>query len=82
MLKTPQNTLPLLKHCSYYEYFHLFIVNRSPIVVGGSVVGLFYKNGVLLASDTGACYGSIKMFKSCPRIESINQNVLICFIFF
>lgn len=52
---------------------------RNPIVVGGSVIGLYFKNGVMIASDTGACYGSIKMFKQCQRIEKINNNVLIGF---
>jgi 20S proteasome subunit beta 7 len=54
----------------------LFLI-RNPIVVGGSVIGLYYKNGVMIASDTGACYGSMKMFKECDRIEKINNNVLI-----
>ena len=41
------------------------------------MIGLYYKNGVMLASDTGACYGSIKMFKDCTRIEKINNSVLL-----
>eukprot|EP01016_Furgasonia_blochmanni_P052095 TRINITY_DN826_c0_g1_i2.p2 TRINITY_DN826_c0_g1~~TRINITY_DN826_c0_g1_i2.p2 ORF type:complete len:174 (+),score=55.32 TRINITY_DN826_c0_g1_i2:73-522(+) len=48
-----------------------------PIVTGASVIGLFYKDGVMIATDTLCSYGSLAKFKDMKRIEQVSENCLI-----
>jgi len=49
----------------------------SPIVTSASTLGLVYKNGVMLASDTLASYGSMARYKDVRRLMPLNDNILI-----
>lgn len=48
-----------------------------PIVTGTSVLGLKYKDGVMLAADTLASYGTLAMFKDVERIAKVGDHTLI-----
>ncbi|KAK9127274.1 hypothetical protein Syun_016071 [Stephania yunnanensis] len=48
-----------------------------PYVTGTSVVGVKYKDGILLAADTGASYGSTLRYKSVERIKAIGKHSLL-----
>jgi len=48
-----------------------------PITTGTSVVGITYKNGIMLAADTLCSYGSMAMFKDFRRIKVINSSTII-----
>jgi 20S proteasome subunit beta 7 len=50
---------------------------QSPIVTGSTVIGIKYKDGVMLAADTLASYGSMARYKDMRRISSVGQNTLI-----
>ena len=49
---------------------------RMPIVTGTSVLGLRYKDGVMLATDTLASYGSLARFMDVRRLEKIGDDVV------
>jgi len=46
-------------------------------VTGTSVLGLQYKDGVMLATDTLASYGSLARFMNIQRLERVGDNVVI-----
>ncbi|KMZ61717.1 Proteasome subunit beta type [Zostera marina] len=48
-----------------------------PYVTGSSVLGIKYKDGILLASDTGGSYGSTLRFKGIERIKVIGKHSLL-----
>jgi len=48
-----------------------------PIVTGTSVIGIKYKDGVMLAADTLASYGTLAMFKDVERIHKVSDSCLI-----
>ncbi|KAG5182718.1 20S proteasome beta subunit [Tribonema minus] len=50
---------------------------QSPIVTGTSVIGLKYKDGVMLAADTLASYGSLARYKSVERIRPVGESTLL-----
>eukprot|EP01038_Epipyxis_sp_PR26KG_P010082 gene10082-13548_t len=50
---------------------------QQPIVVGSTVIGLKYADGVMLASDTLASYGSLARYKDTRRIQKIGSSTLI-----
>jgi 20S proteasome subunit beta 7 len=50
---------------------------QQPIVTGTSVLGLKYKDGVMLAADTLASYGSLARYKAVERICPVGQHTLI-----
>lgn len=49
----------------------------SPIVTGTTVIGLKYNNGVMLAADTLASYGSLARYKDVRRLKQVGENTLI-----
>lgn len=50
----------------------------SPVYVGSSVIGMRYRNGVLLAADTRLNYGSLaKFFNIDNRVQRVNKNTVI-----
>ncbi|KAF8768970.1 hypothetical protein HU200_007062 [Digitaria exilis] len=55
----------------------LFHTNRYPYVTGTSVIALKYKDGVIMACDTGASYGSTLRYKSVERIKAVGKHSLI-----
>lgn len=48
-----------------------------PYVTGTSVLGITYKDGVLLASDTLGAYGSTKRYKSFDRLRKVNESCIV-----
>ncbi len=48
-----------------------------PIVTGTTVLGVRYQDGVMLASDTLASYGSLARYKDVRRINRIGENTLV-----
>lgn len=50
---------------------------QYPYVTGTSVLGIKYKDGVLVACDTLGAYGSTKRYKSVERIKKVNDNCII-----
>lgn len=49
----------------------------TPYVTGTSVVGIKYKDGILIAADTGGSYGSTLRYKSVERIKPVGKHSLI-----
>jgi 20S proteasome subunit beta 7 len=49
----------------------------SPVNVGTSVIGIKYKDGVLLAADTGVAYGSMRHSKHQQRIYQISHDTAV-----
>jgi len=50
---------------------------QNPYVTGSSVLGIKYKDGILLASDTAGCYGSTVRYKSVERLKRIGDNTIL-----
>ncbi|GAA5950958.1 hypothetical protein JCM3765_004640 [Sporobolomyces pararoseus] len=50
---------------------------QQPIVTGTSVIGLKYKDGVILAADNLASYGSLARFKDVKRLHKLGSKTLI-----
>lgn len=49
----------------------------TPYVTGTSVLGITYKDGVMIAADTLGSYGSTKRYKSFERLRKINDKTVI-----
>jgi len=49
----------------------------EPYVTGTSVLGIKYKDGVMVAADTLASYGSLARFRDIQRIASLGKYTLI-----
>ncbi|KAG8624028.1 hypothetical protein KVT40_009004 [Elsinoe batatas] len=52
---------------------------QSPIVTGTSVLGIKYKDGVVLAADNLASYGSLARFTDVKRLRKFNANAVLGF---
>ncbi|GAQ90311.1 20S proteasome regulatory subunit beta protein [Klebsormidium nitens] len=50
---------------------------NDPYVTGTSVLGIKYKDGVLIAADTLASYGSTIRYKSIERLHKVNDHTLL-----
>ena len=50
---------------------------RQPIVTGTSILGIRYKDGIMMAADTLASYGSLARFMDVRRLKDIGSNTLI-----
>ncbi|KAI8455435.1 20S proteasome subunit beta 7 [Phakopsora pachyrhizi] len=50
---------------------------QQPIVTGTSVLGIKYKDGVMLAADMLASYGSLARFKDIRRIVPVGEHTII-----
>jgi 20S proteasome subunit beta 7 len=49
----------------------------QPIVTGTTVIGIKYNDGVMLAADTLASYGSLARYKDVRRIQKVGDNTLV-----
>ena len=49
----------------------------QPIVTGTTVLGIKYSDGVMLAADTLASYGSLARYKDVRRIQKVGDNTLV-----
>ncbi|KAB5581058.1 nucleophile aminohydrolase [Coniochaeta sp. 2T2.1] len=52
---------------------------QSPIVTGTSVIALKFKDGVVMAADNLASYGSLARFTDVPRLRSFADTSVIGF---
>lgn len=50
---------------------------QYPYVTGTSVIGIKYKDGILIAADMGGSYGSTIRYKSVERIKPIGKHSLV-----
>jgi len=50
---------------------------QQPIVTGSSVLALKYKDGVMMAADTLASYGSLARYKNVERIKTVGSDTLV-----
>lgn len=50
---------------------------QQPITTGSSVLGIKYKDGVIIASDTMVAYGGSLKFPNTSRIHIVGDNTLI-----
>ena len=48
----------------------------NPYVTGTSVVAIKYKDGVMMAADTLASYGSLARFRKIPRLATIGDTLI------
>ncbi|CAI8506312.1 unnamed protein product [Hanseniaspora opuntiae] len=49
----------------------------SPIVTGTSVVAIKYNNGVVMAADNLASYGSLLRFPGIERLHKVGNNTMV-----
>jgi 20S proteasome subunit beta 7 len=47
------------------------------MVTGTSVVGMHFKDGVIVAADVLASYGSLARFRNCERVIKVNDNIIL-----
>ncbi|KAM0793220.1 hypothetical protein ACM66B_000687 [Microbotryomycetes sp. NB124-2] len=50
---------------------------QQPIVTGTSVLGIKFKNGVMLAADNLASYGSLARFKDIERLQQVGSATIV-----
>lgn len=50
---------------------------QQPIVTGTSVLGIKYKDGVMLASDTLASYGSMAQIRDIERMIKVGEYTVV-----
>jgi len=50
---------------------------QQPIVTGTSVLAFHYKDGIIMAADTLASYGSLARFKTIQRLHSVGAHTII-----
>jgi len=51
--------------------------SQSPMTTGTSVVGVQFKDGVIIAADILASYGSLARYRNCERIMKVNDNIIL-----
>jgi len=49
----------------------------SPMVIGTSVLGLKFSDGIVIAADTLGSYGSLARFRSLSRILKVNDTTVM-----
>lgn len=47
------------------------------MTTGTSVVGITFKDGVMIATDTLASYGSLARYRNVDRIMKVNENIIL-----
>ncbi|TKA69229.1 hypothetical protein B0A49_06517, partial [Cryomyces minteri] len=52
---------------------------RSPVVTGTSVIAVKFKDGVVIAADNLASYGSLARFTDVKRLRRFNDQVVVGF---
>ncbi|KAF5320125.1 hypothetical protein D9611_010271 [Ephemerocybe angulata] len=50
---------------------------QQPIVTGTSVLGLKFKDGIMMAADNLASYGSLARFKDIQRLQAVGTNTVV-----
>ncbi|XP_078035724.1 proteasome subunit beta type-4 [Augochlora pura] len=55
----------------------VFQRSQAPMTTGTSVVGIQFKDGVLIAADILGSYGSMARYRSLDRIMKVNNNIIL-----
>ncbi|KAJ8679944.1 hypothetical protein QAD02_015731 [Eretmocerus hayati] len=50
---------------------------QSPIVTGTSVIGMQFKDGVVIAADVLGSYGSLAKYRNLERVIKVNNNIIL-----
>lgn len=50
---------------------------QQPAVTGTSVLGIKYKDGVMLAADTLASYGRLSKYRDTTRLVGVGQHTVV-----
>lgn len=78
-----------IHRCNYY-YYYLYLLCRNQFLLaqglscpkatktGTTIVGVIFKDGVILGADTRATEGSIVSDKNCSKIHYIADNMYCC----
>ncbi|XP_076654718.1 proteasome subunit beta type-4 [Halictus rubicundus] len=51
--------------------------SQAPMTTGTSVVGIQFKDGILIAADVLGSYGSLARYRSLDRIMKVNNNIIL-----
>ncbi|XP_008545942.1 proteasome subunit beta type-4 [Microplitis demolitor] len=51
--------------------------SQSPVTTGTSVVGVQFKDGVMIAADILASYGSLARYRNVKRVMKVNENIVL-----
>jgi len=83
MQETPENTIPKggfnFDLCKRNELLQLQgMTMPGAKKTGTTIVGLIYKDGIVLGADTRATEGSIVCDKNCEKIHYIANNIYCC----
>ncbi|KAI0804504.1 nucleophile aminohydrolase [Irpex lacteus] len=73
------NTYPMHKRPNHHTDTFSEGVQRTqqPIVTGTSVLAIKYKDGIMMAADTLASYGSLARFKSIQRLHPVGATTVL-----
>ncbi|KXL48787.1 MAG: hypothetical protein FE78DRAFT_141282 [Acidomyces sp. 'richmondensis'] len=63
----------------YQQSQHPTSHTQSPIVTGTSVLSIRYKDGVVIAADNLASYGSLARFTDVRRLKKFNRKAVVGF---
>ena len=50
---------------------------QAPVNIGSSVIGLKYKDGIIIGADTAVSYGSMKKTKGSTRMFKISEETAL-----
>ncbi|KAI9059379.1 proteasome endopeptidase complex beta subunit [Trametes sanguinea] len=74
----PYATYPLHQRATAKDTFAEGVQRtQQPIVTGTSVLGIKFKDGVMLAADNLASYGSLARFKDIQRLHPVGSSTVI-----
>jgi 20S proteasome subunit beta 7 len=59
------------------KYQHDSQRNSGPITTGTSVIGMAYKDGVIVAADNLVSYGSLARYRNCDRVIKVNDKIVL-----
>ncbi|KAI0687831.1 proteasome endopeptidase complex beta subunit [Cytidiella melzeri] len=72
------NTYPMHKRQNHNDTFAEGVQRtQQPIVTGTSVLAIKFKDGIMMAADTLASYGSLARFKSIQRLHPVGSSTVI-----
>ncbi|KAK4058057.1 Proteasome subunit beta type-7 [Microbotryomycetes sp. JL221] len=71
------NTFPIHQGRPHSKFDDAVQRTQQPIVTGTSVLGIKFKNGVMLAADNLASYGSLARFKDIERLQQVGSQTVV-----
>ncbi|OAD55382.1 Proteasome subunit beta type-4 [Eufriesea mexicana] len=51
--------------------------SQAPMTTGTSVIGIQFKDGVLIAADILGSYGSLARYRNLQRVMKVNDNIIL-----